>query len=90
VNEAFISSYGSYSVPISGQGLSRFFQETSQDNLQKVTYIEVILNEEQIRALATESRPDLEVLLKECKPFRDPDCHAAFVDASIVTGARSS
>jgi hypothetical protein len=78
--EAFTGSYGyeSYSVPISGPALSHFCQE-SQDNLRKVTLDDVILNEEQIHALATASRSDIEVILSECNLWRDPDCHAAFV-----------
>jgi hypothetical protein len=80
-NEAFIGSYGYYSVPISGPTLSQFFQE-NQGNLQKVTFGEMILNEEQIHALATttESRTDMEVILSECNLLPGPDCHAAFVE----------
>jgi hypothetical protein len=39
----------------------------------------MILNEEQIHALATASRPDMEVILKGCNLLRGPDCRAAFV-----------
>jgi hypothetical protein len=80
-NDAFVNGrYGS-SVPvsISGRALSRFFQE-SQDNLREVTLGEMILNEEHIRALATESRTNMEVILTYCKLFHDPGCHAAFVE----------
>jgi hypothetical protein len=74
--------YGSSFVPISisGPALSHFFQE-SQDNLRKFTLEDVLLNEEQIRALATtESQPEMEIILKECKLLRDPGCHGAFVE----------
>jgi hypothetical protein len=40
----------------------------------------MFFNEEQIHALATESRPDMEIILTHCKLLRDPDCHAAFVE----------
>jgi hypothetical protein len=67
-------------LPISGPTLSHFFQE-SQDNLRQVTLEDVLLNEEQIRALSTtESRPELEVILNHCKLLRHSDCHAAFVE----------
>jgi hypothetical protein len=41
----------------------------------------LILNEEQIRALATtEPRPDAEVILQGCRLLHDNGCHAAFVE----------
>jgi hypothetical protein len=71
---------GGNSVPISGPGLFRFFQE-SQDNLRKVTLNDLILNEEHIRALATtESRPDMEVVLHKCSLLNDNGYHSAFVE----------
>jgi hypothetical protein len=73
-----ISIRGRSSLSMSGPALSHFFQE-SQDNLQKFTLKDVILNEEQIRALATESRPEMEVILKHCILVRDSNWHAAFV-----------
>jgi hypothetical protein len=86
-NKAFIRGRYEFSVPISGPGLSHFFQE-SQDSLRKVTLEEMILNEEQIHALATtESRPEMEVILNRCKLLRDPGCHAAFVECLHLDGA---
>jgi hypothetical protein len=69
-----------YTVPVSGPGLSHFFQE-SQDNLRNFTLKDITLNEEQIRALATtESRPGMEVILHGCRLLGDNGCRAAFVD----------
>jgi hypothetical protein len=72
------------SVPISDPGLSRFFQE-SQDNLRKVTLQYMVLNEEHIQALATtEPRPNVEVILHECRVSDDYGCQAAFVECLQV------
>jgi hypothetical protein len=79
VNEAHICGYYGSSLPMSGPVLSHFCQE-SQDSLREFTLGEMILNEEQIHALATGSRPDLEVILSECEQLGDPDCHAAFLE----------
>jgi hypothetical protein len=68
------------SVPISGPGISHFFQE-SHANLRSVTLENPALNEEQIGALATtESRPDMELILHACSLLDDNGCHAAFVE----------
>jgi hypothetical protein len=41
----------------------------------------MVLNEEQIQALATtEFRPDMKVILNGCSLLRDNGCHAAFVE----------
>jgi hypothetical protein len=75
---AFIQGYLNDSLPISGPGLSRFFQESKAN---PVTFRNVIFNEEQIRALAaTESHPCMTVSLVGCKLLRDPSCHYAFVE----------
>jgi hypothetical protein len=81
-NDTFIcGGQGSSSLPISGPTLSHFFQE-SQANLRKFTLESMLLNaEHQIRALATESQLDMEVILKHCTLLSaDPDCHAAFIE----------
>jgi hypothetical protein len=58
-----------------------FFHE-SQDNLWKVTLIHMILNEEQIRALATtDPRPDAEVILHDCISLPNGNgCRGALVE----------
>jgi hypothetical protein len=69
-----------FSAPISGPGLSCFFQE-SQDNLRRFRLENMILNEEQIRALATtEFLPGMEVILDYCSLSDGNGCHAAFVE----------
>jgi hypothetical protein len=80
-DDAFIEGRVPFnSVPISGPSLSRFFQE-SHANLRKVTLKDMILNEEQIGALATtDFRPDMQVILRECSLSDDNGCHAAFVE----------
>jgi hypothetical protein len=61
--DALIEGFSEYSIPISGPGLFHFFQE-SQDNLRIVTLKGMILNDEQIQALATtEFRPGMKVIL---------------------------
>jgi hypothetical protein len=73
----YIEGFGSISVPISGPDLFNFFQE-SHANLRKATLKDMILNEEQIRALAmTEFRPGMEVFLHCCSLSDD---NAAFVE----------
>jgi hypothetical protein len=68
------------SLPISGPGLSRFFQE-SQDNLRKVTLRNMVLNEQEIRALATtEFRPGMKVSLEQCELLYDNGCNHAFLE----------
>jgi hypothetical protein len=52
-------------IPISGAGLSLFFQE-SRDNLRKVTLNYTALSEDQCRALATMSRLDVELNIGFC------------------------
>jgi hypothetical protein len=70
----------SFSAPISGPGISRFIQE-SYAKLRKVTLKNMILNEEQIRALAaTEFRPDMKVTLEGCQLLDDNGCHDAFIE----------
>jgi hypothetical protein len=69
------------SVPTSGPSLSRFFQE-SQGNPREFTLFNLVLNEEQIRALATSEllRPEMEVILHGCSLLDDPTCRVAFVE----------
>jgi hypothetical protein len=76
---ASIDSWNDSSLHVSGPALSRFFQE-SQDNLREFTLEAVILNKEQIHALATESRPQMEVIMERCKLLLGPDCRAAFIE----------
>jgi hypothetical protein len=47
--------------PLSGAGLSLFFHQ-SRDDLQEVSLCDMALNADQIHALATVSRPTLEVM----------------------------
>jgi hypothetical protein len=95
-DDAFIEGRVPFnSVPISGPSLSRFFQE-SHANLRKVTLKDMILNEEQIGALATtDFRPDMQVILRECSLSDDNGCHAAFVEClhrdrgpTVIDGCR--
>jgi hypothetical protein len=66
-------------LPASGAALSCLFHE-SRDNLQAVHLMGVIFNEEQIRVLATVSRPTLEVILKGCSMNNgNAACRNAFV-----------
>jgi hypothetical protein len=78
-NEAFIGGDRVSPLPISGPALSHFCQEI-QDNHREFALDDVILNAEQIHALATESQTDMDIILKDCKLLGDPDCHAAFVE----------
>jgi hypothetical protein len=62
-----VSIFGNDNVPppLSGAGLSRFFQE-SQPCLQKVTLNSLLLSEDQCLALATMSRIDVELVMYRC------------------------
>jgi hypothetical protein len=62
-----VSIFGNYNVPppLSGAGLSRFFQD-SRSCLRKVTLNSLLLSEDQCLALATMSRLDVELLLFDC------------------------
>jgi hypothetical protein len=57
--------YNAVSSPLSGAGLSLFFQE-SRDSLRKVYLSKILLSEDQCLALATMSRLDVEVKIFEC------------------------
>jgi hypothetical protein len=65
--------------PLSGAALSFFFQE-SQSSLQKVTLCNMDLGQDQIHALATGSRPTIEVILFECSLHDSADSQNAFVE----------
>jgi hypothetical protein len=64
-------------APLSGAGLSLFFQE-SREVLQKVVLHCMVLSEDQCRALATMSRLDVELVLGCCS-LAD-DAAGAFVE----------
>jgi hypothetical protein len=51
--------------PLSGAGLSIFFQE-SRETLQKLTLCHMVLNEDQCLALAAMSRLDVELVMYDC------------------------
>jgi hypothetical protein len=79
-DRTYIAGYAENPIPVSGPGLSRFFQE-SHTKLREVTLAQMTLNEEQIRALATtEFRPTMEVILDRCNLSDDNSCHNAFVE----------
>jgi hypothetical protein len=65
------------SNPLSGAALFLFFQE-SRDDLQKVVVCDMVLSEDQCRALTTMSRLDVEVTISNCN-LAD-DAAGAFVD----------
>jgi hypothetical protein len=67
----------SMSLPVSGAGLSLFFQE-SQSCLRQVTFRYVALSEDQCRALATMSRLDVKLELWVCS--LSSDAEVAFVE----------
>jgi hypothetical protein len=62
-----VSIFGNYNVPppLSGAGLSRFFQD-SRSCLRKVTLNSLLLSEDQCLALATMSRIDVELVMYRC------------------------
>jgi hypothetical protein len=60
-----IGSDCNVSTPISGAGISLFFQE-SRDSLQKFTLQSMALSEDQCLALATMSRLDVELTMERC------------------------
>jgi hypothetical protein len=72
--------YGDRNVPppLSGAGLSLFFQE-SRSCLRQARLYSMILNGEQWRALATMSRLDVELVIKNCK-LADNVAGRAFVN----------
>jgi hypothetical protein len=76
-NGASIRGFSAVPPPVSGPSLSRFFQE-SQGNLREFTLLNLVLNEEQIRALATSEPEAMEVILHNCSLSDDNGCHAAF------------
>jgi hypothetical protein len=67
-------------TPLSGAGLSLFFQE-HQNSLRKVTFYYQKFNGDQCRALATMSRIDVELLMHTCQVTE-----AAFVDCLQNSG----
>jgi hypothetical protein len=71
------------SPPLSGAGLSRFFQE-SRSCLRKVTLYDMVLSEDQCLALATMSRLDVELKLSY---FSLPD-NAAFAFVECLQSDR--
>jgi hypothetical protein len=72
-----IGGRNTVSTPLSGAGLSLFFQE-SRDDLQKVTLSFMTLSDDQCLALATMSRLDVEVTITHCR-LAD-DAAGAFVE----------
>jgi hypothetical protein len=67
------------SLPVSGAALALLFQE-SRGNVRSVSLSHCILNEEHIRALSTESRPDMKVKLSSCELADSEICRNAFVE----------
>jgi hypothetical protein len=70
-------SAGEVSNPLSGAALSLFFQE-SESCLRHVQLLDMALNEDQCRALATMSRLDMELEIIECSLV--DDAAGAFVE----------
>jgi hypothetical protein len=69
--------FGEVTPPLSGAGLSLFFQE-SRDSLRQVTLCHMALDADQCLALATMSRLDVELRIHNCK-LAD-DAAGAFVE----------
>jgi hypothetical protein len=77
-HEVYIEgSYGELPPPLSGAGITRFFQE-SRSCLQKVTLEKMTLNEDQCRALETMPRLDVELEMR--KSILSNDASGAFVE----------
>jgi hypothetical protein len=67
-------------TPLSGAALSIFFRE-SRDGLRKVKLHDITFGEDHCRALATESRPTLKVIMSSCSlSDGGSDCQNAFVE----------
>jgi hypothetical protein len=67
------------SPPVSGAALAFLFRE-SRSNVRSLSFLHCILNEEHIRALSTESRPDMKVNLSSCELEDTVGCRNAFVE----------
>jgi hypothetical protein len=65
--------------PLSGAGISIFFQE-SRETLQKLTLRHMVSNEDQWRALATMSRHDVELQMENCSLADGAAAAGAFVE----------
>jgi hypothetical protein len=65
--------------PVSGAALAFLFRE-SRSNVRSVCLSHCTLNEEHIRALSTESRPDMNVNLSSCELEDSVGCRNAFVE----------
>jgi hypothetical protein len=74
--DLFIEGRGN-PVPISGAGLSLFFQE-SRDDLRKVYLSKMVLSEDHCLALATMSRLDVELIMNRCSLSNNSE--GAFVE----------
>jgi hypothetical protein len=78
-DRSIIIKSDSSSLPVSEAALAFLFEE-SRGNVRSVCLSDCSLNEGHIRALSTESRPDVELELSTCKLVDNVGCRKAFVE----------